>query len=455
MTFIHSLNRFNEFIDSLPGVIVFFGASALLFPLSRWVFPHIKNVNVVASIHLIFGLILAFVLFKSDILYCLIMAVLTYIGVRFCSVAISNTISAISLLIVYTIVMLRPINWALDMTGLTMVMFQKAVSLSFNLSDGRERKSGKKLVRVPWNDLAVDECPSLFIYFSYVFTPYGSFSNPFLEYKPFIYLLNIGNRKTSDIHPDDHKFAVFRYFGAFLWAGFAYIAMDLISWDSTYNSKWYHSVPIVFRPFICAILTTVQVSRYFPAWWMVESGLYESGLGHSGIGSIEFDHFSSLSMWDTLTSPSTNEWMRRWNHTTHLFWKNYLLTRLLHIGYGKEFSNVMVFVCSMLWHGLKFNFVGALPEAFLCMRADDFWNRKFPQTKDTSIFITTLHHLWVFTSMMYCTSCWYFPDFANFMYVRKSCYFLPDMVAVLIIVICMILPKKKTTIKNEDKKKLN
>lgn len=453
MTFIESLNRFNEFIDSLPTVIVFFAASSLLFPLARFVFPHIKSVNVQASIHLIFGLILAFLLFEGDILYCLAMGVLTYIGIRFCTVALSNTISAISLLIIYIIVMLRPINWALDMTGLTMVMFQKAVSLSFNLADGRERKSGKKLVRAAWDDLAVDECPSLFIYFAYVFTPYGSFSNPFLEYKPFIYILNSGNRKANNIHSEDHKFATFRYFGAFLWAGFAYITMELISWDTTYNSNWYHSSPIVIRPFICAILTTIQASRYFPAWWMVESGLYGFGLGHSGIGSIEFDHYSSLSMWDTLTSPTTNEWMRRWNHTTHLFWKNYLFTRLLHSGYGKGFANTMVFICSMLWHGLKFNFLGALPEAFLCMRADDFWNKKFPQTKETPFYLRALHNLWVFTSMMYCTSCWYFPDFANFMYVRKSALFLPDIVAVLIIIICLILPKKKT--EKVDKKKNN
>lgn len=265
MTLIDSLNRLNEIIDSVPGVILFFGASALLFPLSRYVFPHIKSVNVQASIHLIFGLILAFVLFKSDILYCLIMGVLTYIGVRFCSVAISNTISTISLLIIYIIVMLRPINWALDMTGLTMVMFQKAVSLSFNLADGKEKKGGKKLARIPWDDLAVEECPSLFIYFSYVFTPYGSFSNPFLEYKPFLFILNSGNRKTSDVHPDDNKFALFRYFGAFLWAGFAYVSMELITWDSTYNSEWYHATPFVFRPFICAFLTIIQVFRYFPA----------------------------------------------------------------------------------------------------------------------------------------------------------------------------------------------
>ena len=245
------------------------------------------------------------------------------------------------------------------------------------------------------------------------------------------------------------------FFGAFVWAGISYVAMDVITWDTTYGADWYKRSPVIIRPFICAILQTILVTRYYPAWWMVESGLYEFGLGHSGIGSLEFDHFSNMSLFETMFSPTSNEFMRRWNHTTHLFWKNYLFTRLLDAGYGKQFSNMMVFFCSMLWHGFKFTFLGVLPEAFLTMKADELWNKKFPQTSETSVFVLALHHLYVFTSIMYFMSSWYYPDFAHFIYIRKSVWLLPDIVAVLIIVLVMIWPKKKGKINEKGDIKKN
>lgn len=443
-----SFQRIYETIDSIPTVILFFIASSFLYPLSRFVFPYIKSVTTQALIHLLYGLTLTILLFKGDTIYCIIMTLFTYVGVRYFSVLLCTIISSISLIIALVIVQLRPINWALDITGITMVMFQKAISLSFNISDGREKKSGKKLARQIWDDLSIDYCPSLFMYSAYLFTPYGSFSNPFLEFKPFLFILNSGKRSREEIHDEDKKFALFRYFGAFLWAGFSYVAMSVLNWDTTYGSEWYSKTPFFIRPFVCAILQTILVSRYFPAWWMVESGLYEFGIGHCGIGCIEFDHFTNMSMWDVIISPTSNEFMRRWNHTTHLFWKNYLFTRLLHLGYSKSFANMMVFVCSMMWHGIKFTFLGVLPECFLCMKADEIWNKKFPQNNDTSLLVSFLHHLWVFTSIMYFMCSWYYPDYEHFIFLRKSVYLLPDIVAILIIVICLILPKKKER-KNE------
>ena len=126
---------------------------------------------------------------------------------------------------------------------------------------------------------------------------------------------------------------------------------------------------------------------------------------------------------------------------------------MLNAGYSKNLSNTMVFFCSMLWHGFKFTFLGVLPEALLTMKADELWNKKFPQNNETSWFVSALHHIWVFTSIMYFMCCWYFPDYEHFMFVRKSVWFLPDFVAVLIIVLVLIWPKKKD--KKIDEKKNN
>lgn len=443
-----SFSTILDFIDSLPAVIVFFVACAFLYPMGRFLFPKIKNINVAASIHLTFGLLLSLLLFKSDTFWIVLMAITTYIGVRFCPVWLSCFIASIGLFASHAVVMLRPINWALDMTGITMVMFQKAVSLTFNVSDGKKKKKGEKLVRARWEALSVEECPSFFIYLAYVFTPYGSFSNPFLEFKPFTVMLNRGNRKDEEIPPEDHKFALQRYIGAFLWAIFIQLSMTFISLETTYKAQWYINLPAILKIIVIPTLTIVQASRYFPAWWMVDSGFYELGLGHSGIPTLEFEDVSNLSMLKTLQSPTCDEWMRRWNHTTHLFWKNYLLTRMLNHGVNKVICNVAVFVASMAWHGLRFVYLGLLPEAFLFMAVDSYWNRKFPQ-KDASKFMKVCHNLWVIMTMMYSTSTWYYPQFETFVYLRCSVYFLPDIIAIGIYIMCLIIPKKKTSDKKE------
>ncbi|OHT05591.1 MBOAT family protein [Tritrichomonas foetus] len=482
-----TLDRVLEVIDSIPVVIIFVAFSAFLFPFARFVFPHIRSSKTNALIHIVYGLIMSIVIFRSDTILCLLMAIVTFVGIKYFSVSISITIATLSLLASHIVVMMRPIDWALDMTGMTMVMFQKAVSLTFNVADGRLRKSGQKIKRPRWEAVAVDECPSFFIYLAYLFTPYGSFSNPFLEFKLFEVILNVGCRyipsktsnNTSDSSKSDssksdssksdssksneaengeskddekfvsnwsripqveHKIAFKRYLYAFVYAAFVQVGMIYISMDSTYKASWFEKVPLLIKPIVMAALTAIQASRYFPAWMLVDSGFYEFGLGSAGI--VEHDEVSNLTMIDTLKSPTCDEWMRRWNHTTHLFWKNYLFTRLLNNGFGKGFSNMMVFICSMAWHGIRFIYLGMLPEAFLCMKVDAFWNQKFPQ-KDASSFIKFLHNLWVVCSMLYCTSTWYYPSFEDFLFVRKKVSFIIPIIAVFIFIIVLVMPKKK------------
>lgn len=424
----------------IPTTVVFFILTALLYPITRFILPKIRSVNAQALFHFVYGAGMSTILFGTDIFYCLFMAGTCYACLLYCSVRVTLAVAVALLALSHLIAMIRPEDWALDMTGLAMVMFQKCVSLAFNIHDGRRMAAGEKLKRKRWESVAVPEPPSLLVWLAYAFTPYGCISNPFIEFKPWEVALHCGERPASAVPERDHALARFRFFGAFLWAAFAQTSMEIVTYETTYASKWFEQVPWFLRAIAVIPITTCLASRYFAGWWLVEAGFAEFGLPSAGI--IGEDEISNLSMLEVLKSPTCDEWMRRWNHTTHLFWKNYLFTRMLNIGYSAGAANTMVFVCSMLWHGFRPVYLLNLPEAFLMMKADKFWNAKFPQRPDTPI-MNAFHHFMVIWGMMYSTSSWYFPWIKQFLRVRVMVCFGAPIAYFVIAVIVALLPSQK------------
>ena len=424
----------------IPATVVFFILTALLYPLTRFVLPRIRSVTAQALFHFIYGAGMSAILFGTDIFFCLFMAVACYFSIVFLPIRATILVAVVLLALSHLITMIRPEDWALDMTGLAMVMFQKCVSLAFNVHDGRRLARGEKLPRERWAAVSVPEPPSLLVWLAYAFTPYGCISNPFIEFKPWEVALHRGERPASAVTERDHKLALFRYLGAFGWALFAQTSIEFVTYESTYASEWFAKVPWFLRCFAVVPFTTCLASRYFAGWWLVEAGFAEFGLTSAGV--VGEDEISNLSMLEVMKSPTCDEWMRRWNHTTHLFWKNYLFTRMLNLNYSAGSASTAVFVCSMLWHGFRPVYLMNLPEAFLMMKADKFWNSKFPQRPDTPV-LNALHHLMVVWGMMYVTSSWYFPWLEQFFKVRKMVCFGAPIAYFIVAVIVAILPGKK------------
>ena len=439
------IETFFKIINSLPIVIIFAICCAGLYPMAKWVFPYIKNKKIAALIHIFYGVGMLFLLFgRVDALISISLVLISYFLI-FLPPLPASIISFSLTMFTHLYIFLQGVSWAFDLTGFTMCLYQRISSLTFNIEDGKRIIKGEKL-RKKWEEVSLDKRPSFLYYCAYVFTPYGSFCNPFIEFKLFDYILERGNRPDSSVTKEDHKKALFRYFGAFLQNGFIFLTLPYTNY-SFYQSSFYLNQNIIIRLIMLTLFTATLVARYFCAWWLVEAGFYEFGLSSFNKLSDK-DDITNLSLLETIKSGSCQEWMRRWNHTTHLFWKNYLFTRLLDKKFSSTFAQIAVFVVSMSWHGCRPVFYLLLPETFLMMTADDLWNKCYPQNSNQSIFITLIHIIWVFIMMMYSTCSWFFPWVHQFFEIRKSIKFLPPLMS-LILFLFLKLFKKKKIIKKE------
>ena len=117
------------------------------------------------------------------------------------------------------------------------------------------------------------------------------------------------------------------------------------------------------------IFTLIQLSRYYPGWQAMEAGYVAAGLNQSKY--VLPEEISNLSFFYVIQSPTSQEWMRRWNHTTHLFWKNYLFTRILASDFSKynispglkhQLADNVTFAFSAFWHGFRPVYYLMLPE---------------------------------------------------------------------------------------------
>ena len=437
-----------DILKNLSTVELYMFISAFLYPMARFVFPHIKSKYINALIHIIYGNILSFALFGiKDSLIMVAFIIISYF-LLFLPPWIAGFIGFSMTMATHVYIVLQGVSWALDITGLSMVCFQKVFSLAWNLYDGK-RLQEKKEVRKRASQLAVFERPNIFIYYAYLITPYGGFTNPFIEFKVFDYMLNIGNRK-EPLTSEDKYLALKRFIEAYLLSGFVAVTMKYMVWEN-YESQWYLNLNIVLKCFAIAALTAFSVTRYYCSWWVVESGYYAFGLASSNLYDNVKYEISNLSLLEVLDSRSCQDWMRRWNHTTHLFFKNYLYARLMAQGFSSAFGNFAVFFVSMAWHGCRPVYFLLLPESFLIMEADRVFCRKFPAK---NIFWILIHDIFVCTTMLYCTSTWFYPWVHNFIYVRKSVYYLPTVFSILMFFALKFVktPKKPEEIKQKETK---
>jgi hypothetical protein len=391
-----------------------------------------------ALIHFIAGFILAVYLYGWDLLYVLFMIVVTYYSLCHHRPSISIILTSILLAISHAIIVYRGADWAVDMTGMTMLILQKIIAISLNLDDGRAMAKGEDLKRRRWEVVALSKPPSLLRYAAWVITPYGGFSGPFYEYTFFEQCLNCGNRATP-IPEEDFAAAKFKFLGGIPHAIYIAVAMEIITYENVYVADWYLNLHPIVRSFVLPFVTCSCALRYFPIWWEVEAGLVAMGMSSNGL--VPGEELSNMSMWYVCQSESVDDWFRRWNHSTHVHWKNYLFTRMLRAGFGRDPANYAVFTASMVWHGFRPVYCMMLPENFLMILVDQFWNNKFPVTDKSPNWIHWLHRAVVVYSMLYTTSTFFWPWVPQFFYVRGTVWYLPDLLYLFIGVVVFVWPK--------------
>lgn len=431
-----------QIIEKIGDTAPFFVSLATIYPISRFILPKIKRKTSILF-HIFWGLPIALLCSGKSLPIALGYIILAYflldLSPKQCGII--NYCLNVALQ-AYGYFFTR--GWSLDLTVLTMVVCQKTISLCFNIADGTQNQEE---IRKRFAQVSVQKKPSFLEFAAYCLTPIGSFTNPFIEYKIFDFVLDRGERPepTSDI--DRHN-ANFKFFGSFLWVFETLLVMKFVSYD-WYYSDWYLNLNFLIRSLVVIVSSFLLVCRYFCVWWMVEAGLSEVGAFSSKI--VPDDEASNLSFWKILQSGTIQNWMRNWNHTTHLFWKNYLMVRLLINKISPLLANRAVFIASCGWHGVRPVYFLMVPEMFLALQADASLDKAYPYQDIRSPVLRFIRKFWVAYEMLYTVSTWFYPSSSEFFYLRKTVYFFPSIISALVLIFSniVLLKKKKVAHKEE------
>jgi hypothetical protein len=392
--------------------------------------PTIKSRPAAAFLHILLGVSFALILFQSKIVILLIAIVVGYFAISLPPLYAAIVVFTMNS-IAHLMFQLYNASWAMDVSGNLMCLVQRVISLSYNLEDGRQKSAGVKLKRKRWDDVALLEKPSFLEFFAYTITPFSSFGNPFIEFKLFSYALDCGFR--PPLSEEDRTFA----FNKYIWSFFhAILQLFALNWtdESIYTAGFYANSSLPVKIFLMMVFSHLQLGRYIPSWYALEASLVALGLYSNDI--IPGEECLNLDYTYVMSAPNCHEWMRRWNHTSHLFWKNYAYTRMLEIGVSMNLADAAVKLLSATWHGFRFPYYWMVPEALLIGHADSALADAFPLEINATPWKTGLYHVWTLLEMTYCCCTFYYPSTRAYVEVRTTFYWTPIAMAFVVWVFC-------------------
>jgi hypothetical protein len=395
---------------------VLFAVVLSLLPLTRWVLPRFGSKNAVAAFHLIFGGLAVLVAFRARAIFAVTTAIIGYLILEMPPPVVVVIMFLVNGLTHIYCTLHSSGRWSMEVTAVILILFQKVISVSYNLHDGKVLKRGETLKHDRFKEFQLKEKPSFFYWLAYCFTPYGGPTGPWIEYKCFLYLIEIGERTTLTT-PLDRKRANWRFITSLIQAGLHLYFGRYVSYE-LYRSEFYLGSHLLVRLLLMNLICTYFCIKYFIVWHAVEAGLFESGLNQV----CDSDNWSNLTIVEILGSSSFSEFLRNWNHTAHIFWKNYLFLRLLDRGISRVIAYNAVFICSSVWHGCRAVYFLVLPETTLYGLVDGWLCKQIPVNRFDPWWKNVLRHLWVITGMFSATCAWWSNSWEVFVYIHKTNY---------------------------------
>lgn len=330
-------------------------------------------------------------------------------------------------------------------SNLTMIVFYKIVATSFNLEDGRKIKSGDKELDNHSKAVHLLKKPSFIEWVAYCFTPFGSISNSFYEYKFFDYILDLGNnsQKVSDKSRSKAIGCLLRsaIYGSIYFCFRHYFDLKF------YESEFFLSLNIIIRIILVLFLGVIIFSKDFMFWKVVDASLYEAGLADSGI-TVPEDEYTSLTFEYLLSKKTIKDWSFSFNHTNEVFWLYYLSKRGPESGLGPSVIGWISYFAKVIYKGFYGGIMLASFEKSLFQKAEKVIATVVPR------YTKSLWPYYLFaqiTMTMNRTSMRFKTTF-TFFYVNYVIYFVFWILSAIIVVAGMFLIKPEEAVqeKKED-----
>jgi hypothetical protein len=404
---------------SLSGETRLYFFVIFLWPLSRWIIPHLKTRENAINFTLIYGFLTTIIVFGYRSLFAVVNTILGYVVLDLRPRDATIILFIFNCLVHLYYLVYQTSGWSMEITGPCMMIFQKVVSLCYNLADGKTAKSGAPLKHSRFNLFKLDEKPSLRNFFAYCFTPYGGHTGPFYEYRSWLFVMDAATRPPIASDSKDRSDALKYLFYSILHAIFHLTLGKLVDFH-LFERDFYLACPFPIKLFLMYVVSNAAAARYFVMWHSVNAGLIELGLASSGFTSE--DDFSQQTLLWVLGSLSIAEWCQRWNHTTHVFWKNYLYLRLLDGGVGGTIANAAVFVFSSSWHGFRPAYYLILFETLLGMAVDGLIRNRFVVTHESELWKQFVKAGWVSLTMLSAACGWWTGTLEWFVRIHNGNY---------------------------------
>lgn len=440
------LNPVAFIIHTIGPTIVIIVIDILLYPFSRY---FIKRFNRSTNLHIftIFGSFLVAFMFRMEAIIPVLMGVISYFLLELNPI-IPSVFAFLFSSAVHIYCMLKVTKgWQWMVDGITMIIFQKIMMTSIDLYHGRKLKQGQK-VRPIHSRVALEKKMSLEEWISYIFTPFGSASGPVYCYKVHDFILSVGERPAISDDSVSHKSALKKFISLPFWVLFTFFALKITP-ISFYKKDFFVNSNVVVRLLLMLVCTFFHTVRYFTAWVSVEAGIYETGVAESGL--CDFDDISNLTIFEVLMSESVGVWLQKWNHSAHIFWKNYFLYPLLDNGVKYSIANPLVFVGSALWHGFYPVYYLVLPEMLAATTADRLIHSLFGSTSGFALPFKLLNTFWIWLSMFDTTASWWYRTYDSFFFVKKSNNYLGTIIVFSVFAVLKIISLFKKPIPKKPK----
>jgi hypothetical protein len=410
-------------MGSLSTEAVLFIFILPLYPLTRFVLPRLKSRRMMLYFNLASGLGLNLLLFRSRALFAIMTSVIGYFALEWTPL--------------YTMTLMFGLNaythlwhflnvervWSMEVTGSCMMMLQRVISLCYNIHDGRVLKSQGKCPHDRFATFSVANKPSPLEFFAYCFSPFGAITGPFIEFRCFDYLCDLPSRVPIAPDSPDRRRANLYFAGSIAHAAGAIAFGKYFTYESSYGSSFYLASPWFVRLFLMTGISLFHAAKYYVMWYAVQAALLECGLNASGFSREE--DFSNVTVLYFLESKTINDWGQRWNHSAHVFLRNYLYVRFLDVGGNRNVGKMLVFVCSAFWHGFKPPYYLVLIEMFYFGFGDTILLKRWPIAKDEPLWKEMIRHVYVAVCMFSSASAWWFGTWEAFRDIHASHYWAP------------------------------
>jgi len=340
-----------------------------------FIFKRIHNATVRHVLGTALGFAFQFLIYKADILYPLVLALIVYFVMKYLgrNKAVLIFIISMGFLSIFHIYRMW-VDWGgykMDVTSVLMINVCKQTTLAWCYQDGGK---DKEKLSASQNKYKVTKLPTLLEYLSFMYFYANTLVGPACEYLDHD---NFINRRDTYKETPRTFFASLGY----LVSGLCFMGV-IVFFAPKYNANGiidpsYAASGWAYKFFYLFTAMLIQRCRYYSAWMISTANVTGPGLNYDPTGKTFFEKYGKIVAVRPLTvelKDNVKDRIEGWNSASQVWLKNYVYFRICSEAEAKTnpkknvFASNCVFMISAFWHGFYLGYYFAFFWMFLAQQ---------------------------------------------------------------------------------------